>query len=210
MKFLDQLSQKLSAGFTIIEVMVAMAIMSIGVLSMGVAQISAIRLSSTSSHLSQAMYLAEEQMEIFHSMPFNATFQIAAANVPDPTNPLIPVIGDSSAYNRTWTIAPNQPPSGLTQITVTVTWTTSNGGRNSVSADNPNYFIPEIDRRLAKRGNYKIQWNQAWAGQITEKKKVLQRPSSPPTLVWWPVRWISWPTACRSSRRPGNSTIRSI
>ena len=133
MNSLDPLSRKVSAGFTIIEVMIAMAIMSIGVLSMGVAQISAIRLSSTSSHLSQAMYLAEEQMEIFHSLPFNATFQIAAANVPDPANPLVPVIGDASNYTRTWTIVPNQPPSGLTQITVTVTWNTSNGGRNSVS-----------------------------------------------------------------------------
>ncbi|MBL4908218.1 MAG: C4-dicarboxylate TRAP transporter substrate-binding protein [Sneathiella sp.] len=37
-----------------------------------------------------------------------------------------------------------------------------------------NFFIPEIDRRLAKTGNYKIKWNQAWSGQITKKKKVLQ------------------------------------
>ena len=57
------------AGFTLIEVMVAFAIMSIGVLSIGLAQLSALRLSSTSSRLSQAMYLAEEQMETFRSMP---------------------------------------------------------------------------------------------------------------------------------------------
>ena len=37
-----------------------------------------------------------------------------------------------------------------------------------------NFFIPEIDKRLAKTGNFKIKWNQAWAGQITKKKKVLQ------------------------------------
>ena len=37
-----------------------------------------------------------------------------------------------------------------------------------------NFFIPEIDKRLAKTNNYKIKWNQAWAGQITKKKKVLQ------------------------------------
>lgn len=37
-----------------------------------------------------------------------------------------------------------------------------------------NYFIPEIDKRLAKTGNYKIKWNQAWSGQITKKKKVLE------------------------------------
>ena len=128
-----QPSGSCESGFTIIEVMIAFTILAIGLAAIGTAQLSALRLTTTSKHLSQAMYLAEEQMEIFHSMPFNATFQIAATDVPDPTNPLIPVIGDSSSYNRTWTIAPNQPPSGLTQITVTVTWTTSNGGRNSVS-----------------------------------------------------------------------------
>lgn len=37
-----------------------------------------------------------------------------------------------------------------------------------------NFFIPEIDRRLAKTGNYKIKWNQAWGGQIAKKKGVLK------------------------------------
>lgn len=36
------------------------------------------------------------------------------------------------------------------------------------------FFIPEIDKRLAKTGNYKIKWNQAWGGQIAKKKNVLQ------------------------------------
>jgi|TARA_B100001971_G_scaffold211129_1_gene238231 TRAP-type C4-dicarboxylate transport system substrate-binding protein len=36
------------------------------------------------------------------------------------------------------------------------------------------FFIPEIDKGLAKSGNYKIKWNQAWSGQIAKKKKVLQ------------------------------------
>jgi len=36
-----------------------------------------------------------------------------------------------------------------------------------------NFFMPEIDRRLAKTGNYKIKWNQAWGGQIAKKKGVL-------------------------------------
>ena len=81
------------AGFTLIEVMVAFAIMSIGVLPIGLAQLSALRLSSTSSRLSQAMYLAEEQMETFRSMPWGAAFTLAAVDVDDPGNPLLPVAG---------------------------------------------------------------------------------------------------------------------
>ena len=35
------------------------------------------------------------------------------------------------------------------------------------------YFIPEVDRRLAKTGHYKIQWQQAWGGQIVKPRGVL-------------------------------------
>lgn len=37
-----------------------------------------------------------------------------------------------------------------------------------------NFYIPAIDGRLAKTGNYKINWNQAWGGQIAKKKHVLE------------------------------------
>lgn len=36
-----------------------------------------------------------------------------------------------------------------------------------------NFYIPEIDKRLAKTGNYKIKWNQAWGGQIVKPKGVM-------------------------------------
>ncbi|MDA1091411.1 MAG: C4-dicarboxylate TRAP transporter substrate-binding protein [Proteobacteria bacterium] len=36
------------------------------------------------------------------------------------------------------------------------------------------FFIPEIDKGLAKTGKYKIEWNQAWSGQIAKPKNVLQ------------------------------------
>ena len=35
------------------------------------------------------------------------------------------------------------------------------------------FYIPEIDKGLAKTGNYKIKWNQAWGGQIVKPKGVL-------------------------------------
>ena len=35
------------------------------------------------------------------------------------------------------------------------------------------YYIPEVDKRLAKSGNYKIRWNQAFSGQIVKVKHVI-------------------------------------
>jgi C4-dicarboxylate-binding protein DctP len=36
------------------------------------------------------------------------------------------------------------------------------------------FFIPEVDRRLAETGNYEIAWNQAWGGQIVKPRGVLE------------------------------------
>ncbi|MGE0563297.1 MAG: C4-dicarboxylate TRAP transporter substrate-binding protein [Pseudolabrys sp.] len=35
------------------------------------------------------------------------------------------------------------------------------------------YFIPEVDKRLAKDGKYKIEWQQSWSGQIAKPRGVL-------------------------------------
>jgi C4-dicarboxylate-binding protein DctP len=35
------------------------------------------------------------------------------------------------------------------------------------------YFIPEVNKRLAAKGQYKIRWNQAFAGQIVKVRHVM-------------------------------------
>ena len=37
-----------------------------------------------------------------------------------------------------------------------------------------NFYIPEVDKRLAKSNQYKIRWNQAWGGQIVKPTGVLE------------------------------------
>ncbi|MBI4274820.1 MAG: C4-dicarboxylate TRAP transporter substrate-binding protein [Rhizobiales bacterium] len=36
------------------------------------------------------------------------------------------------------------------------------------------FYIPEVDKRLAAGGKYKIEWNQAWGGQIVKPNGVLE------------------------------------
>lgn len=36
------------------------------------------------------------------------------------------------------------------------------------------FYIPEVDKRLAAGGKYKIRWNQAWGGQIVKPRGVLE------------------------------------
>ena len=116
-------------GFTIVELLIAMAILGIGMLTIGLAQLSAVKLSARSGHLSQAMYLAQEQMEIFMVMPAsNAIFQAAVVDQADPVGPIDidPTDDDQSTFTRRWTIEPNNPQPGLTRITITVRWDTAN------------------------------------------------------------------------------------
>lgn len=40
-------------------------------------------------------------------------------------------------------------------------------------AEFANFFIPEVDKRLAKTGKYKIKWNKAFGGQIVKPRGVL-------------------------------------
>jgi TRAP-type C4-dicarboxylate transport system substrate-binding protein len=35
------------------------------------------------------------------------------------------------------------------------------------------FYIPEVDKRLAKDGKYKIEWQQAWSGQIAKPRGVM-------------------------------------
>jgi prepilin-type N-terminal cleavage/methylation domain-containing protein len=127
------------AGFTLLEILVAFSILAIGLLSIGVGQLSALRVASNSKNWSQGMNLAEEQMEIFRAQPWGVFFTTPLANQPDPQNPLpgnphIPLGGqDAAQYNRFWTIQPNQAPSNLTQITITVTFNQGQGNFRTTS-----------------------------------------------------------------------------
>ncbi|MBX2839501.1 MAG: C4-dicarboxylate TRAP transporter substrate-binding protein [Gammaproteobacteria bacterium] len=37
-----------------------------------------------------------------------------------------------------------------------------------------NYFIPEVDKRLAEKGNYKMDWQESYGGSIVKPKGVLE------------------------------------
>lgn len=123
------------SGFTLIEVMVAMAILGIGLLSIAVAQISAVKLQSRSKNLQQAMFLARESLDDLEALPPNPAILQVASVIDDPGNPI--QVGndptDGTRFQRQTQITPNSPESGLARVTVTVSWTTATvSGTNRV------------------------------------------------------------------------------
>ncbi|MBK19929.1 MAG: hypothetical protein CMM52_13940 [Rhodospirillaceae bacterium] len=101
------------------------------------------------------------------------------------------------------------------------------------------YFVPAVDKALAKTGNYKIKWNLAWGGQTVKPKGVfkgLQKglgdlgivttvfhadkaplhglsfatPLSQQTQDCWRELSTTWSPRIQISRKHGRNTTRSI
>jgi len=63
------------AGFTLIEVMIALAILAFGLLSLAAMQIHALTQGRTGRHSTQAMTIAQDQMEVFQRIAFTGMAQ---------------------------------------------------------------------------------------------------------------------------------------
>jgi prepilin-type N-terminal cleavage/methylation domain-containing protein len=122
------------SGFTLLEVMIAMAILGVGLLSIAVAQLTAIKVASKSKSLQQAMFLAREQMDDLEALPANAPVLQAAATTNDPNNPIRVSSdeGDAISFTRSFQVTPNDPSTGLARVVVTVVWNNSQGGIRQV------------------------------------------------------------------------------
>jgi type IV pilus assembly protein PilV len=123
------------AGFTLLEVLFAMVILGVGILSIALAQLSSIKVSSKSRSLSQAMFLAQEQLDLFMTMPgADPTFAAAVTDEPDPAGPIDvnPGDADQTTFTRTWTIEPATPTVGLARITVNIRWNAASGATHQI------------------------------------------------------------------------------
>ena len=111
-------SQKSSSGFTVVEVLVALSIFSIGVLGLATMQISAIRTNAFAYRVNVATILAQDLLEDYKRLGYDGI--PSTGNYTD-NNPLNEKgeNDDAGIYSRTWTVADN----GWRKITtVTVAW----------------------------------------------------------------------------------------
>lgn len=134
---------KRESGFTLIEVMIAMAILGVGLMSIAVAQLTAIKVSSRSKNLQQAMFLAREQMDDLEALPPGAAMLQVAATTDDPGNPIRLATNDGNqmTFTRSVTVTPNTPEVGLAQVVVTVSW------------DSPQAGVRQVQLTSVKRAN---------------------------------------------------------
>lgn len=106
-----------SRGFSLIEVLIALVILSICLLGMAALMTTTTRNNSYGSHLTEAATLAQDKLEQLRATPFGLiTLNATITDKP---------VGSSIAYTRSWVAVPNIAPPGntLDTITITVSWT---------------------------------------------------------------------------------------
>lgn len=122
-----------SAGFTLIEVLVAMSIFSIAVLGLAIGATSVMRANQTSLYSTIATNQAQDKLEELKSK--------TVANLP---SCLPPYPGTSSCrdtqtssgvtFTRDWQITLNSPVTGVNQIDVKVSWTDYTSHTTTISS----------------------------------------------------------------------------
>ena len=121
-------------GISMLEVMIAMVILGVGILGTTAGQLAAIKLSSDSRINSEALNLAERQLETFKGMTGADVAALVGTTV-DPANPIDPDLNDNMtmAFDRSWTVATDTPEVGMMTITVNVAWTNALGATSTAS-----------------------------------------------------------------------------
>ena len=110
------------AGFTIIEVMIAISILAVGLLGVAAMQTSAIQVNSAAGQMTTRMNWAQDKMEELKALAFSDPWLETAGNPPG-----VDSAGNtheqttSDGYTVRWDVADNTPASNTKRIVVTVT-----------------------------------------------------------------------------------------
>jgi type IV pilus assembly protein PilV len=118
-------------GFTIIEVLIAISVLTIGILAVSTMQVSAIRGNAFASRQTEGTTLALDRMEKIMSLSYENT-DLAAGNHTVPSPP--------SGYTVVWNVSDDSPLNNAKRIIVTVTWT-GHGVQRNVSVER---IVPRI------------------------------------------------------------------
>jgi prepilin-type N-terminal cleavage/methylation domain-containing protein len=99
-------------GFTLIEIMIAVAVISIGLLALGGLQVSLVRGNAFSQRMTAAISVAEQTMEQIKKTPYAAIQSEPATQVP----------ASGLTFTSQVTVTPNSPLANTKTVNVTVTW----------------------------------------------------------------------------------------
>jgi type IV pilus assembly protein PilV len=121
-------------GFSLVEVLIAIFLLSIGIMGMATLQARGIRSNDLANRTTQAGTLAQFKLEEFiHRTSATGGETFAAGTTQDPDNP-IDAMGDAGGiFTRSWTFTDDSPVPNAQTVEVTVTWNDIIGQHRVVS-----------------------------------------------------------------------------
>ena len=114
----SELSIKSEEGFTLIETIVALVVLSVGLVALAGLQISTIRGNTLSKRMTTAVSIANARVEQIKNMPY-ADIQSESSTQ---------VIESNMNFTRQVTVANDNPLTNTKTVNVTVTW--KNGSKS--------------------------------------------------------------------------------
>jgi len=109
-----------NAGFTLIESMLALSILSISLLALAGLQITALRGNAASRRMATAVSLAEQRLEQLKNTPYvNIVSESPPVNIDPDTGQ---VTANATKWTREVIVTAGSPMTNTKTVTVTVTW----------------------------------------------------------------------------------------
>jgi prepilin-type N-terminal cleavage/methylation domain-containing protein len=117
-----------NGGFTLLEVMIALVILSVGLLGLAALQLVAVKTNSFSSEMTYATMRAQWQAEFLKSLPFtDALLQPGSHTAPTESS-------KGAQYTISWTVTDNVPAVDMKSVNLTVQWQSLRQGQASQTA----------------------------------------------------------------------------
>ena len=116
--------RKGEAGFTLLEIIMAISILTVGLLAVASMQISAIRGNSISKDVTEATGSVQDRVEKLFAVPISdSSLNNGSHSDPDPID---------DKYAITWDVQDNTPITGVKTVTVTVSWSDRGNAKSHI------------------------------------------------------------------------------
>lgn len=113
---------KNDAGFTLVEILIAITIFSLAVLGLAIGTVSIIRTNQTSHLNASAVNLAQSRLEELRAMTSTAFSGLDCPSY-STTGCSDSLVTSGTSFSRSWQITKNSPVTGVNRIDVRIDWT---------------------------------------------------------------------------------------